>query len=157
MFEFTHVEKTFNIFQKMEKLPQTFYLTGSRYFGHNSISSDWDFFTDKSDGLKELGFSKLSFSAYTDDNVSEVFRFKQGGTQVDVQVVRCVEAKNASQKALFAMFGQSIRHFTKEQRHLIWNAMYWAIQGRNQFSEDRVDTLMIVKYPNVQQIIKGLL
>lgn len=155
MFKFKFEEKQQNIFKKMEKLPQLFFLTGSRYFGHHSPSSDWDFFTDRNTNLRDVGFFKLEFASYSDQNITEVFRYTEDNLQVDVQIVPDLESKIHCQKALFALFGANIKNIGKNERNILWDAMYWAIKKRTQFSMDR--GYQIVLYPNTESAIKEFL
>lgn len=111
----------------------TFYLTGSRFFGGNSSTSDHDFYVDGSKDyvnletfLRSIGFY-LDFEtedSYTDDLIMAVFKHPEG---VHVQIVRDIEAKTDVQNTLGASdvhylgakftFGHA---FTKDIRKYIW-------------------------------------
>lgn len=92
------------IFTLLEKLPERFYLTGSRFFGTQGQNSDWDYFTENSDEvflkLKDLGFVKISARTYGDANSARVMRWtaKHTKLQVDVQLVHDVELKRRVQE-----------------------------------------------------------
>ena len=91
---------------KLATSTYTFYLSGSRFFGTNRPSSDWDYFVQmpKYDGgngyalfdeLRSFGFTKRYTTNYLDLNTLEVWTCDN----VDVQVVANVPFKRAAQTA----------------------------------------------------------
>lgn len=84
--------------QKMMDSPIDFYLTGSRYFGTNTASSDWDFYTPINTGtiifLDALGF--VNDTKYYDaDKV-----MKHHIENIHVQLVSNLEEKHRKQKKI---------------------------------------------------------
>lgn len=88
---------------KLAASTYTFYLSGSRFFGTNRPSSDWDYFVQMpmSDGyalfdeLRSFGFTKRRVTNYLDLNTLEVWTCDN----VDVQIVANVPFKRAAQMA----------------------------------------------------------
>lgn len=50
-----------NVLERLNQLPQKFYLTGSRFFECHRSKSDWDFFTDEGSPLLVQALHKLGF------------------------------------------------------------------------------------------------
>lgn len=88
---------------KLATSTYTFYLSGSRFFGTNRPSSDWDYFVQMPmsegyklhDELRSFGFTKRYTTNYLDLNTLEVWSCDH----VDVQIVANVPFKRAAQMA----------------------------------------------------------
>lgn len=81
------------LFDKMNALEATFYLTGSRYFECARPDSDFDYFAEYSDDLlirlSTIGFKIDSTSYSTDLNCSVIMKgIDWTGTQIHVQLVK---------------------------------------------------------------------
>jgi hypothetical protein len=114
-----NVQIPVSLFDKLNQLDDTLYLTGSRFFGYAQNHSDYDFFAAYSEELslklKSLEFKKISGTSYKDLVCVEVLRaFDYNGIQIDIQLVSNVNQKDKIQK-LFKEIG--LTHPTKEQ----WN------------------------------------
>ena len=89
----------------LEKMPHTFYLTGSRFFRNVHEGSDWDFFTEDCKSIRESltnnGFCPKFQNKYEKDKeVVEVWeKYVPEGTY-QVQIVRDAEKKNKAQMLL---------------------------------------------------------
>lgn len=95
---------TTSVQDELHRLPDTFYLTGSRYFGVNESWSDYDYFVQYSEGLvnnlKDLGFRSVSVHDYGDSLCVAVMRkyCYVLCAQVDVQLVTNPYLKQDVQK-----------------------------------------------------------
>lgn len=101
--------------------------TGSRYFGHANIWSDWDFFTKDSVeverflvslGLKPDPSNELLETYPDDQEIVMVYR----GHGVDVQLVKDLEVKSTAQTILAGM--DLIRFSSKEEHKFFWRRAY---------------------------------
>lgn len=87
----------------MMKCEHQFYLTGSRFFGNNTKSSDWDFFVQDSFDVRNWlainGFKINKNSKYYSDGFCiDVYRKHiQYSTWIDVQVVSDASLKLKAQ------------------------------------------------------------
>lgn len=109
-----------------------FHLTGSRAFGGWNSSSDYDFFCENSQEVKEFLLSckfyylkkinnvLYSENAYVDDNIAEVLRHHSG---IDVQLQKDVSKKMKAQKLLL-LFWLHLKATPKENRYKLWNLAY---------------------------------
>lgn len=97
-----------------------FFLTGSRYFGTATQTSDWDFFADYSvdlcQWLENSGFRKKSECDYDDTTIVKVYSYMG----IDVQLVKNKDLKNLAQRVLKKnnLFGKD-----KQLNRLLWNAV----------------------------------
>lgn len=92
-----------DVLTAMRDEPMTvFCLTGSRFFGTSTSSSDYDFFTDAACApfLVSLGFTREGSAYGLDPNIEAVYRHPTG---VDVQIVPDAAHKQAAQRLLLAM------------------------------------------------------
>lgn len=90
------------LFDKLNSMSDTFYLTGSMFF--IGQGNDYDFFV-QNDGtiierLRELGFKEISKKTYGDNLCIAVLRAFSGSTQIDIQVVSNALLKDKVQKRL---------------------------------------------------------
>lgn len=129
---------------RMQNSSYKFHLTGSRFFGKATQVSDWDFFCENSQEirnfLRDLGFRELSKTkrfgkdavkvtsyefAYVDQNVAEVWRHKL--YQIDVQLQKDVGLKLTAQNILKEIL--PCVGLAKEQRFKLWNAAFRAARA----------------------------
>jgi hypothetical protein len=92
-----------SLFDKLNQLETSFYLTGSRFFGTNHKNSDYDYFTEYTEEiiqiLGSIGFQMESTSNYRDTNTIMVMRGHNWcGGQIDIQLVNDVSLKDKIQK-----------------------------------------------------------
>lgn len=123
-----------------------FHLTGSRFFGTATETSDWDFFAQYCPGnkqfLKSNGFVELTDSSqqYNDQETKCVMRFTNGSLQIDVQLVNDVTKKCRINNAIkhrpdFLRLMNSIK---KEERTAFWDLLYFAT-GNDWFNRVGLD------------------
>ena len=111
-----------------------FHLTGSRFFGTATETSDWDFFTQHCEvtkrWLSKNGFFTLTHSAnsYNDQETKCVMRFTSGSFQIDVQLVNDVKKKVRINNAIKHRndFLQLMNSLDKEQRTTFWDMLFFA-------------------------------
>ena len=88
----------------IQSSPYPFYLTGSRFFGHNLKNSDWDFFSDDSqariDDLQTNGFRRVKNLLKRLDYIDTIQPIVQiwEKENVQVQLVKDVELKRRVQE-----------------------------------------------------------
>ena len=98
-----------------------FYLTGSRFWGNNTVKSDWDFFTEYSETtlkyLTDKGFKQITETIYED--IETVLVMKKDN--IDIQLVKNSTKKLKAQMVLKTLFpnGFSLKYDTKNR----WNAV----------------------------------
>lgn len=133
------VSKVESILEKMSESRQVFLLTGSRYFGNNHISSDYDFFTEDSVSirifLETLGFKLISdIDVYPHDGqVLDVYRYEQPfkyetsncAQSIDVQMVKDVQIKVSAQTFLVRA-GHKPSSSDRDMAKLAWKLAYQA-------------------------------
>lgn len=83
-----------------------FHLTGSRYFGLDKESSDWDFFVAANDGveeeLKKLGFELLQGNgSYLDSVTQSVWIYRKCFPNIHVQICNNIPIKLRAQDILY--------------------------------------------------------
>lgn len=118
-----------------------FYLTGSRFFGTNTASSDIDLMVVNQDGLvkflTDLGFI-TDDRRYDDSSVNEVYSLHEGifaedkfrlesVKTIDVQVIcsdEWLDRKIRAQEALkYSGLGKRLNMFDEEDRRCIWESL----------------------------------
>lgn len=92
-----------SVIRDLENDPNnTYYLTGSKYFGSECEFSDTDFFVTNGPTVREYlikhGFVSITETSYVDSSVIDVFRHE--GDNVDVQIVRDAIVKQRAQELL---------------------------------------------------------
>lgn len=122
-----YVENLWSLLAKMERAQFEFHLTGSRFFGRDTSSSDWDFFVeyypDLADWLAANGFCKESKPDYGSEDIVDVWKNVLFG--VHVQVIINVRLKAAVQTALRNLgFGYWMYSLSQEDRKLIWRLAF---------------------------------
>ena len=134
----------------MEDVGHTFQLSGSRFFGTDTPKSDWDFFTQDTQGvrlwLRINGFALYpNTSSYAGDGFCvDVFVFNGGGMdddlsqQIHVQVVKDFVLKQNIQDKLASMYSYhengKLVYFPTDKRlaKSIWTqAFEFYSMGRN--------------------------
>lgn len=110
--------------RELQNSPFDFYLTGSRAFGKETASSDWDFFVQDSEAvrqfLKDKGYLQEGNSLYIDDLYTVVVMRR---LFVHVQLVKDVDIKILAQE-LVANWPGFKEPISKDTEKLIWRACY---------------------------------
>lgn len=123
------VNKVDHILEKFNISPFRFYLTGSRFFGNNKATSDWDFFVRNQVGIVEyletLGFSMAPRHNYLDSNTVLVMRHSDG---IDVQIVVEDDLKNNIQY-IMKQNGIIPNKELKQESTNLWNAFFDVATG----------------------------
>lgn len=108
-------------------LSEGMYLTGSRFFGNVSPTSDWDFFCqdseDNRNNLLFLGFKKQPL-CYPDTNTNEVWKHRY---PIHVQLVKDVHLKLRVQQVLATLPPSMLHAFLqspKTKRHEWWDFFF---------------------------------
>jgi hypothetical protein len=96
--------RALSVIDRLEKLPEVFHLTGSRFF-NDGKGNDVDYFVEASaeliDALVDMGFQKISMKEYGDSNCIAVMRtYDNGNLQIDVQIVKDAALKLRVQERL---------------------------------------------------------
>ena len=118
---------TYSLLEKLNKSLTPFTLTGSRYFGTATPSSDWDFYTEASPAtvreLEALGY-KLSVSGTYDEDCNTISVYRTGNGLIHVQLVRDagIKTKVQSYLKMLGVFKKGARN--KITEHNIWAATY---------------------------------
>ncbi len=108
--------------ESLENSPFKFYLTGSRFFGNNRKSSDYDFFavycTDVEEFLQREGFRNISLvetNYFGTDGIKGLYR----NSNVDVQLVSDPELKARVQEVL--KNSEQFMNAGKPNRKVMWS------------------------------------
>jgi hypothetical protein len=89
-----------NVLVFLSSIEDTFYLTGSRFFGGDRLDSDWDFFTKSEIStkykLKNLGFKEIDCEVmkdlgYDGDQFSTIMEYKAIDGIIQIQLVENCE------------------------------------------------------------------
>ena len=135
------VTKTQVALSRLDESHLDFNLTGSRLFGGARPDSDYDFFVEDEpfieDVLEGMGFVRLPFTNYKDNETISVYRFivADEGTQIDIQVVGDAETKMKAQELLLSTIPQLVRGksslgpLDRSRKHL-WNMAYEIVKMR---------------------------
>lgn len=129
-----------SVVKTLEMSKFEFHLTGSRFWGNVTNSSDWDFFVQNSDEIHEWlhanGFERLAASsAYAGDGMCDCVYVLGSETQcndacirylpsneVHVQVVKSAMLKNSIQTELFRLYPDGF--VDKGQARLVWKTAF---------------------------------
>lgn len=124
------------IMQKMGESDQEYFLTGSRFFGTHSQSSDYDFFTVYSEkmenDLKALGFTEITNHEYLDDHTfCKIYEFVDRMGTIQIQLVKSemIDAKIRAQKLLKQYHDTHQLPTDKESIRLLWQFAIFADDG----------------------------
>jgi hypothetical protein len=103
-------------------------LTGSFYFGGNTVASDIDMFVENSDEvvskLESLGFRRMNnFEDYADNSLSALYLANIGTLLVQVQVIKVgwYQKKKNAQIILNQYIRPHMPHMSKLLRKTLWN------------------------------------
>lgn len=120
----------FHLIHKMSMTKFNFYLTGSRYFGNATASSDWDFFVKVDDKVKEWMFDNdfrriPMHPDWLDLNTSGIFRNKH--VPIEIALVEDVDLKVKAQQFLFS-HPHMLTQPGVDMRN-VWNSTYKVIDN----------------------------
>lgn len=111
-----------------------FHLTGSRYFGTANEYSDWDFFVQDSEEVRQFllnnGFQynekELKEPAYSDENTARVFsNTLLNSQQIDIQLQYDVERRVKAQLILEQLV--NFKQFKYEIKNLLLTRVGWEL------------------------------
>ncbi len=112
--------------------PYSFYLTGSRFFGHAKEDSDFDFFTlaspDCRDFLIKNGFKEVPLTYYSDSTIVKLF---ENGLNFHVQMVTDIEIKKTAQRIIYNLYKLryvNLRVMSKVLASQLWTAVIEALK-----------------------------
>lgn len=145
-FANTHHENTLvEIQNKMGASSFNFWLTGSRYFGCQSNQSDWDYFAEDNQEVKEflynLGLRENTKSAYIRElglgdsrqELASVFEinFPGVGGCIQVQLIKDPFAKHLAQEAIKSnlILLRQVWLRNKQTNKFIWEAVMTGIKA----------------------------
>jgi hypothetical protein len=121
-----HVDSTIG---KMEGSNFEFHLTGSRFFGGFKPSSDWDYFVQDSnevrDFLVNIGFDMQEDPIFAYDDITIVSLFTKN--DIHVQIVQNAKLKAEAQQ-LLSEFAK-IKAVPKEYRRYFWNFAFAILEA----------------------------
>lgn len=140
--------------EKLEALSKEFFLTGSRFFGTDTFSSDIDLFVQYSVPLsiklQEMGFklgSKyLTYQNY-DMSIVQVLSLRSEFLRIDIQLVRDAEIRRKVQAIIFH-YNLLTPNIPKHSRYLIWNTIYKIVTSRDNLMHTIFGDLMPYKGAN---------
>jgi hypothetical protein len=103
-------------------------LTGSFYFGGDTVASDIDLFVEESDQLinklESLGFKKVTDAKnYADNSLSALYYANMGSLLVQVQVIKVgwYQKKKNAQTILNQYIRPYMPHMQKSFRKTLWD------------------------------------
>lgn len=107
-----------------------FYLTGSRFFGYAKPDSDWDFFTQDKEGLRDYllskGFTRLSMNPeWLSSNTLAIWNNKIA--QVQVSIERDWQLKNDAQEFILHSeddYLRKLRSYPKQENKQVWEEVF---------------------------------
>lgn len=121
--------------------PYLFYLTGSRYWGTNDSYSDWDFFVQDSEEVKQYlqncEFYKIDHE-YTDKNTIHVYGDDPtiDNCNINIQLVADAQVKNIAQKIIKALHPDNLTKDDRSRKR-IWD--HWQYFAANLINEIKTD------------------
>lgn len=108
----------------------TYYLTGSRFFGNNKENSDWDFFTVKetkreleSMGFKPIPSENLIDLGYDGSQFVEILELKVSDGVIQVQLVKNINAKFQVQESIKSRYLSQFNSMDKHERKELWSLL----------------------------------
>ena len=144
--------KTEEIIEALRNSSNQYHLTGSRYFGGSTETSDWDFFVQSSDNVRDeldkLGFIVIPrpdkndddryyphsvTQVWSDDSIDYFDRncvmvVGSNAAPIHIQLVKDVQKKLKVQANL--MRSGALRHIkTKGDRKRVWNMCFDLLDG----------------------------
>ena len=119
------------VLMTLSSLSESFYLTGSRFFGNASPNSDWDFFASdcmNAKQLENLGFKKISSEVMTDmgydrSQFASIWEFEAVDGVLQIQLIQNVLAKQHVQNLIFTEYKEQFNAMPKERRKQLWSLL----------------------------------
>lgn len=137
----TIITRTHSTIKILEQSEFEFYPTGSRFFGGVSANSDYDFFVEDTNAVRNFlamsGFA-LDRTAYDEDQLitavcrispehgynDEIGNYVLPGKEgFDIQLVKDIETKRMIQTILKKRYGDNGIPGTKDQKTELWNVV----------------------------------
>ena len=117
-----------NHLDALSRMPDVFYLTGSRFFGTETPNSDWDFFVQHQDAvetrLKGMGFVTENLAIYESFGLVTILRHNL--SDIHIQIVTNAHERQRVQESIRKhLTVPQIKNLfvTKSQAKGIWSAM----------------------------------
>ena len=154
-------KKEDTIFNKLNNLDTTLYLTGSRFFGGATADSDYDFFTSNDLGLKntlkDLEFEKIDDAVYPDQDNICLMRYSKD-VQIDIQIIHHPVHKLFAQNDLIDV---GMRHIPKMYRPKIWDlsldkARLYYKHYKGSYDDSAIESREIIA-KRTTEVLKGLI
>lgn len=127
------VELTFEgLLSILNNLPQTFYLTGSRFFGNNFADSDYDFFVSSTEaspslflslGFKEIPVEGMTDLGYDSSQFNTIMERVIDGKVIQIQIVDNIWAKIRVQDEIKSLFLSQFNAMSKPDRKKLWSLL----------------------------------
>jgi hypothetical protein len=118
----------------------TYYLTGSRFFGNSTRTSDWDFFTIEysREELVRLGFKSISSEVMTDlgydrSQFSSIYELQLLDGTIQVQLIANIQAKIAIQSLIKSSYLETFNSMTKQARKDLWSLLLISYNQGSQY------------------------
>jgi len=126
-----------NIIAYLDMSINTYYLTGSRFFGNFKEDSDWDFFAFASEETRRelvtMGFKRINCEnfidlGYNQDQFVDILELEVIDGVVQVQLVNNIEAKTQVQNFIKSFYLHQFNSMSKNERKELWTLLLH-IQG----------------------------
>lgn len=117
---------------------ETFYLTGSRFFGNASSNSDWDFFVSNCNSTKKklenIGFKEINSEVMVDmgydrTQFATILEYQAEDGVIQVQFVQNPYAKNRVQELIKSEYLDEFNNMSKPERKKLWSLLLKSAGG----------------------------
>ena len=124
--------KVDNIIALLCSFNETFYLTGSRFFGNPQLNSDWDFFVCNCSTTKKkllnLGFKEINFEVMVDmgydrTQFASILEYQAEDGVVQIQLVQNPYSKERVQDLIKSDYLVEFNSMTKQERKKLWSLL----------------------------------
>lgn len=131
------------VLNQLEESTYHFYLTGSRFFGQETLTSDYDFFIAHSDDaiqfLFDLGFRSFGAGNYPDSILTDVISYSfEGKKIIDIQILHTgkLRTKKLAQKILAGPLHYEYLQAPKGtyDRIRLWNSLYRVVEVIDEYN-----------------------
>lgn len=111
---------------------ETFYLTGSRFFGNAHSNSDWDFFVSNCDSTKKklenIGFKEINSEVMVDmgydrTQFSSILEYQAEDGIIQVQFVQNTYSKDRVQELIKSEYLDEFNSMSKPERKKLWSLL----------------------------------
>jgi len=111
---------------------ETFYLTGSRFFGNTHLNSDWDFFVLNESATKKkllnIGFKEINSEVMVDigydrTQFASILEYQTEDGVIQVQFVQNPYSKDRVQELIKSGYLDEFNSMTKPERKKLWSLL----------------------------------